>query len=84
MKHYSIEEYYKANRYDNIVFDPCNIVDCQQIGNKQAWILTDKFGVKWLQSYRTIVSRAICGKVVHFGKWSVTTSRHQSKFASIV
>ena len=37
-------------------------------------------GVYELQSYNTIVSRADNGKVEHFGKYSVTTSRHQKEF----
>lgn len=37
-------------------------------------------GTYALQSYETIVSRCIDGKVEHFGKWSVTTSRHQREF----
>lgn len=33
-----------------------------------------------LQSYDTIVSRCIDGKVEHLGRWSQTTSRHQREF----
>ena len=33
-----------------------------------------------LQSYDTIVSRCINGKVEELGKWSKTTSRHQREF----
>ena len=57
----------------------------EQIGSKQAWIITDLLGNKWLQSYRTIVSVkwADSGAVEHFGKWSTTTSRHQGYFAKV-
>ena len=33
-----------------------------------------------LQSYNTIVSRCVDGKIEHLGKWSQTTSRHQKEF----
>ena len=33
-----------------------------------------------LQSYDTIVSRCINGKVEELGKWSNTTTRHQKEF----
>jgi len=61
------------------------VVKCEAIGSKQAWILTDENGNKWLQSYNTIVSVkwADTGAVEHFGKWSVTTSRHQTYFARV-
>lgn len=61
------------------------IVKCEAIGSKQAWILTDENGNKWLQSYNTIVSVkwADTGAVEHFGKWSMTTSRHQGYFARV-
>lgn len=60
-------------------------VTCEAIGSKQAWILTDENGNKWLQSYNTVVSVkwADTGAVEHFGKWSMTTSRHQSYFARV-
>lgn len=37
-------------------------------------------GVMELQSYNTIVSRCINGKVEHLGRWGQTTSRHQKEF----
>lgn len=54
----------------------------RQIGSKQAWIIEDADGNKWLQSYYTVVSVkwADTKEVEHFGKWSVTTSRHQTAF----
>ena len=33
-----------------------------------------------LQSYDTIVSRCVNGKVEELGKWSATTTRHQKEF----
>lgn len=33
-----------------------------------------------LQSYDTIVSRCVDGKVKELGKWSQTTTRHQKEF----
>ena len=33
-----------------------------------------------LQSYDTIVSRCINGKVEELGRWSMTTTRHQKEF----
>lgn len=33
-----------------------------------------------LQSYDTIVSRCVDGKVEELGKWSQTTTRHQKEF----
>lgn len=33
-----------------------------------------------LQSYNTIVSRCVDGKVEELGKWSQTTTRHQKEF----
>ena len=33
-----------------------------------------------LQSYNTIVSRCVNGKVEELGKWSQTTTRHQKEF----
>lgn len=60
--------------------------EVQQIGSKQAWIIRDQFGNKYLQSYNTIVSIyfADTREVLCLGKWSVTTSRHQSEFERLV
>lgn len=60
--------------------------EVQQIGKKQAWIICDQFGNKYLQSYNTIVSIyfADTREVLRLGKWSVTTSRHQSEFERLV
>lgn len=37
-------------------------------------------GTLLLQSYNTIVSRCVDGKVEELGKWSQTTTRHQKEF----
>ena len=37
-------------------------------------------GTYELQSYSTIVSRCVNGKVEHLGRWSQTTTRHQREF----
>ena len=53
-----------------------------QIDNCQAWVVRDTAnGLVCLQSYSTIVSFKLGGETVHLGKWSVTTSKHQSAFA---
>lgn len=93
MKQYSITHKEKAinalvNHYKNIeanVFSNMfyeNNFDVWPIGSCQAWILRDKFGNKYLQSYNTIVSIyfADTQKVERLGRWSVTTSKHQSFF----
>ena len=89
MKQYNITETKKAfeaffDHYGECAFyDLFRNCSALAIGSKQAWILTDEKGNKWLQSYSTIVSVkwADTHEVEHFGKWSVTTSRHQSTFS---
>lgn len=46
----------------------------------KAHVIDYENGVIELQSYNTIVSRCIDGKVEELGKWSQTTSRHQREF----
>ena len=46
----------------------------------KAQIIDHGNGTIELQSYSTIVSRCINGKVEHLGTWSMTTSRHQREF----
>ena len=60
--------------------------EVQQINSCQAWILKDKFGNKYLQSYNTIVSVKFADEtnVLRLGKWSVTTSKQQTLFERIV
>lgn len=46
----------------------------------KAHVIDHENGVFELQSYNTIVSRCIGGKVEELGKWSQTTTRHQKEF----
>ena len=46
----------------------------------KAHIIDHENGMIELQSYNTIVSRCIDGKVEDLGKWSQTTTRHQKEF----
>ena len=46
----------------------------------KAHVIDHENGTFELQSYNTIVSRCINGKVEEFGKWSQTTTRHQKEF----
>lgn len=46
----------------------------------KAHIIDHENGMIELQSYDTIVSRCINGKVEDLGKWSQTTTRHQKEF----
>ena len=99
MKHYSIDHDNDAfnafaRHYNIDLENPGTVLSklrflggtrVEQIGSRQAWILTDENGNKWLQSYHTIVSVkwADTGAVEHFGKWSMTTSHHQGYFARV-
>ena len=57
-------------------------VEVRQLGAMQAWIITDRFCNRWLQSYNTIVS--VCWVDTHevqrLGHWSVSTSKQQTRF----
>ena len=46
----------------------------------KAHVIDHENGTFELQSYDTIVSRCINGKVEELGKWSKTTTRHQKEF----
>jgi hypothetical protein len=72
---------YGEERYKEFL----NVDHVEQIRSCQAWIIYDKLGNKWLQSYNTIVSVKFAGfdNVVRLGRWSVTTSRHQSYFERV-
>ena len=51
------------------------------LASMQAWAIHDSMGNIWLQSYNTIVSvKWSNGDFDRFGKWSVTTSKHQTYF----
>ena len=46
----------------------------------KARVVDHEDGTIELQSYDTIVSRCVNGKVEELGKWSATTTRHQKEF----
>ena len=46
----------------------------------KAHVVDHEDGMIELQSYNTIVSRCVNGKVEELGKWSATTTRHQKEF----
>ena len=46
----------------------------------KARVIDHENGTIELQSYDTIVSRCVNGKVEELGKWSQTTTRHQKEF----
>ena len=46
----------------------------------KAHVIDYENGTLELQSYNTIVSRCVNGKVEELGKWSPTTTRHQKEF----
>lgn len=46
----------------------------------KAHVIDHENGMFELQSYNTIVSRCVNGKVEELGKWSQTTTRHQKEF----
>ena len=46
----------------------------------KARVVDHEDGTIELQSYGTIVSRCVNGKVEELGKWSQTTTRHQKEF----
>lgn len=46
----------------------------------KAHVIDHEDGIMELQSYNTIVSRCVNGKVEELGKFSNTTTRHQKEF----
>ena len=46
----------------------------------KAHVIDHEDGTFELQSYNTIVSRCVNGKVEELGTWSQTTTRHQKEF----
>lgn len=46
----------------------------------KAHVIDHENGTFELQSYDTIVSRCVNGKVEELGNWSNTTTRHQKEF----
>ena len=54
-----------------------------RLGHKNAWVVRDTAnGLVCLQSYRTIVAIKNGSDSIDLGKFSVTTTSHQSKFSS--
>lgn len=46
----------------------------------KAHVIDHENGTLELQSYDTIVSRCVNGKIEELGNWSQTTTRHQKEF----
>ena len=84
MKHYGIyetEAYLK--QLENPKTPEWEVIT--QIDSCQAWVVKDTANdIVCLQSYNTIVSMVVGNEIVHLGKWSPTTSHHQSKFYRFV
>lgn len=56
-----------------------------RIGSKNAWVVRDTVNnVICCQSYRTIVAMKVGDSAVDFGRWSMSTTRHQGDFRSWV
>ena len=54
----------------------------KRFNRMNAWVVRDTVnGNICLQSYRTIVAMKVGGEALSFGRWSVSTSRHQRDFA---
>ena len=54
--------------------------DARQSFYGKAHVIDYENGTFELQSYNTIVSRCVNGKVEELGTWSQTTTRHQKEF----
>ena len=87
MQRYALVETEKAVRayHNHYGFEkpfPADFTNSVQIGEKQAWVLRDIDGNLFLQSYGTLVSVkwADTHNYERLGRWSVTTSHHQSEF----
>ena len=84
MKRYSIEQ---TAEYLAALESPKRPVweEICQIDSCQAWVVKDTANdVICLQSYYTIVSIKMGDEILDLGRWSNTTSRHQSKFRCYV
>lgn len=79
-KNIAVLEFHNHYGYDTIF--PDTFTNVTQLDSKQAWILQDRNGNLFLQSYGTIVSVKWTDthEFMRFGKWSVTTSKHQELF----
>lgn len=54
--------------------------DARKSFYRKAHVIDYENGILELQSYNTIVSRCVNGKVEDLGTWSQTTTRHQKEF----
>ena len=62
------------------VFELVPRYDARKSFYGKARVVDHENGTIELQSYDTIVSRCVNGKVEELGKWSATTTRHQKEF----
>ena len=62
------------------IFELTTRYDSRKSFYGKAHVIDYQDGTLELQSYSTIVSRCVNGKVEHLGKWSMTTTRHQREF----
>ena len=62
------------------IFELVPLYDAQKSFYGKARVIDHENGTIELQSYNTIVSRCVNGKVEELGKWSATTTRHQKEF----
>lgn len=79
-KNIAVLEFHNHYGYDKTF--PLTFPNVIQLDNKQAWILRDYDGNLFLQSYSTIVSIkwADTHEFMRLGRFSVTTSKHQTLF----
>lgn len=62
------------------IFELAPRYDARKSFYGKAHVIDHENGTIELQSYDTIVSRCVNGKVEELGKWSATTTRHQKEF----
>ena len=62
------------------IFELVPCYDARKSFYGKAHVIDHEDGTLELQSYDTIVSRCVNGKVEELGKWSATTTRHQKEF----
>ena len=62
------------------IFESSPRYDTRKSFYGKARVIEHENGTIELQSYDTIVSRCVNGKVEELGKWSATTTRHQKEF----
>lgn len=62
------------------IFELVPCYDARKSFYGKAHVIDHEDGTLELQSYDTIVSRCVNGKVEELGEWSATTTRHQKEF----